>query len=62
MKPTKIFSMVKILLQFTIKLCFDDADVEFVSWCGSIHIPFQNYSENDRKDFINLVFAAVLNT
>ena len=62
MKPTKNFSMVKILLQFTIKLCFDDADVEFVSWCGSIHIPFQNYNENDRKDFINLVFAAVLKT
>ena len=62
MKPTKIFSMVKILLQFTIKLFFDDADLEFVSWCWSIYIPFQNYSENDRKDFINLVFAAVLNT
>ena len=53
--------MVKILLQSAIKLCFDDADVEFFSWCGSIYIPFQNYCENDRKDFINLVFAAVLN-
>ena len=62
MKPTKLCRMVKIMLQFAIKLCFDAADVEFVSWCGSIHIPFQNYSENDRKDFINLVFAAVLNT
>ena len=50
-----------IILQFAIKLIFDDADVEFLSCCGSIYIPFQTYCENDRKDFINLVFAPVLN-
>ena len=62
MKPTKICRMVKIRLQFAIKLFFDDADVEFLSWCGSIYIPFQNFCENDTvQDFINLVFAPVLN-
>ena len=61
MKPTKLCRMVKIMLQFAIKLFFDDADVEFVSWCGSIYIPFQNFCENERKGLINLVFAAVLN-
>ena len=35
--------MVKILLQFAIKLLSDDADPEFVSWCGSMYIRFQNF-------------------
>ena len=42
--------MVKIMIQFAVMLLSDDADVEFVSWCGSMCIPFQNFCTNDRKN------------
>ena len=41
--------MVKIMLQIAITLFLDDADVEFVSWCGSIYARFQNYRKNDSE-------------
>ena len=41
--------MVKIMLPFAIKLCFDDADVEFVIESGSIYARFQNYCTNDKE-------------
>ena len=41
--------MVKIMLQVAITLFVDDADVEFVSWCGSIYTRFQNYRTTDRE-------------
>ena len=46
LKPTKLCRMVKIMLQIAITLFLDDADVEFVSWCGSIYTRFQNYCTN----------------
>ena len=46
------------MLQFAIKLCFDDADAEFVIWCGSINARFQIYCTNDREI---LVLVAKLN-
>ena len=41
--------MVKIMIQFAVMLLSDDADVEFVNWCGSMSICFQNCCINDRK-------------
>ena len=46
LKPTKLCRMVKIMLQITITLFLDDADVEFVSWCGSIYTRLENYCTN----------------
>ena len=46
------------MLQFAIKLCFDDTDVEFVIWCGSIYARFQMYCTNLREI---LVLVAKLN-
>ena len=53
--------MVKIMLQIAITLFLDDADVEFVSWCGSIYTRFQNQHRNDREFYINVGFVAELN-
>ena len=61
MKPTKLCRMVKIMLQFAIKLFSDHADAKIINWFGSFYITFENFWGSKRKDFINLVFAAVLN-
>ena len=37
------------MLQFGIMLLSDDADVEFVSWCESIYILFENFCINYKK-------------
>ena len=49
LKPTKLCRMVKIKLQLVVNLYLNDADVEFVSWCGSIYTRFQNQSTNVRE-------------
>ena len=46
LKPTKLCRMIKIMLQIAITLFLDDADVKFVSWCGSIYTRCQNYCTN----------------
>ena len=42
LKPTKLCRTVEIMLQNAITLFLDDADVEFVSWCGSFYTRIQN--------------------
>ena len=49
LKPTKLCRMIKIMLQIAITLFLDDANVEFVSWCGSIYTRSQNYCSNVRE-------------
>ena len=49
LKPTILCRMVKIMLQIAVTLFLDDADVEFVGWCGSIYARFQNYCKNENK-------------
>ena len=51
-KTTKMFNYKNTLNFFffiTTTLFLDDADVEFVSWCGSIYARFQNYCKNESK-------------
>ena len=49
LKPTKLCRMIKIMLQIAITLFLDDANVDFVSWYGSIFTRFQNYCTNVRE-------------
>ena len=37
------------MLQIAVKVCLDDVDVKFVSWCGSIYTRFQNYRTNVKE-------------
>ena len=53
--------MVKIMLQFAIKLLSHDVDVEFVRLSGSIYICFRDFCRNAEKFHITLVFVAALN-
>ena len=54
--------MVKIMSQFAVNLLSDDADVELVNWCGSMHIRLQNFCKVNGKIFyVNLVFVAESN-
>ena len=53
--------MVKIMLQFAIKLLSDEDDVEFVNWCGSIYSLFQNFCTNDKEISFKFGFVSELN-
>ena len=62
LKPTKLCGMVKITSQIAITLYLnyadvEFADVEFVSWCGSIYARFQNYCTNVRENLHNCGFC-----
>ena len=49
LKPTKLCKIVKIMWQFAITFCLDDANAKFVSWCRSIYTRYQNFCTNDRE-------------
>ena len=57
LKTTKLCRMVKIMLQIAITLFLDDADVEFVSWCGSFYTRIQNQRTNEREILHNFGFC-----